>query len=66
MTQDEFITDIRGAQLSFNNLLMRAYQFNIKVELALNNPNCVDNDQRQVVGIELYHNKPLYKNDGIP
>lgn len=66
MTGMKFIDEVSAAQRKLNDLLMGAYQHHLKYQLSVNNACCIKNDERQVVGIKMFNNTPVYSSDGVP
>ena len=66
MTGTQFIDEVSAAQRKLNDLLMAAYQYQIKYQLSVNSACCIKDDDRQVVGIKMFDNTPVYNSDGVP
>ncbi len=64
--RQKFLDKLAYAQKALNDLLMEAYQYDVKCVVRVNEARAVDDDDRQVIGIEVFEAKPLYGNDGTP
>jgi len=62
-----YAENIAAAQHQLNGLLMGAYTRQLSCELKLNNPCCVERDERIMVGIVVkHHDMTLHNDDGVP
>ncbi len=66
MNRAEYLNKLSHAQHELNNLLLQSHQHNVNYNLQINNANCVENDIRKVIGINVFDGDPIYTSDGVP